>query len=364
MFAPNPAAAKDQWLQIRSKNFFLIGNASEKDIRQVATRLEQFRETFRRIFSKTKLDSPIPTNVVVFKSDSAYTPFKPKRADGKVDKFVAGFFQPGEDVNYVTLSVDGDEADRYSTIFHEYVHFIINTNFGKSEVPAWFNEGLADYYQTFAIEQDQKVKLGLPQQSHLSLLQQSKFIPLDKLFGVSNYALLQADDVSRSIFYAESWSLIHYLVQGGKSERLDTFLQQLTKDVPADKAFQEAFNTTYAEMEKELKKYVTRSNYQYNLLTFNNKLVFDDQMQVSPLGEAESGEYLGDLLYRIGRDDDAEVLLRKVLASNPGSSTANNTLGMVKMRQDKFDEARAFFEKAISADNKNFFCSISIRVST
>ncbi|MEP6849842.1 MAG: hypothetical protein ABI999_13380 [Acidobacteriota bacterium] len=34
-----PVLAKDEWLQVRSKNFFLIGNASEKEIRKVATRL-------------------------------------------------------------------------------------------------------------------------------------------------------------------------------------------------------------------------------------------------------------------------------------------------------------------------------------
>ncbi|MDQ3130011.1 MAG: hypothetical protein M3Q99_04525, partial [Acidobacteriota bacterium] len=97
---PNSVAAKDEWLHVRSKNFNLIGNASDKDIRKVATKLEQFRETFRQLFSGANLNSPIPTNVVVFKSDGAYKPFKPKRADGKIDNFVAGYFQPGEDVNY------------------------------------------------------------------------------------------------------------------------------------------------------------------------------------------------------------------------------------------------------------------------
>lgn len=65
---------------MRSKNFNLIGNASEKDIRKVATKFEQFRETLRLLFSKMNLSSPIATNVVVFKSNSAYKPFKPKRA--------------------------------------------------------------------------------------------------------------------------------------------------------------------------------------------------------------------------------------------------------------------------------------------
>src|SRR5436190_19060608 len=129
-FSAVPAFAKDQWLQVRSKNFFLVGNAPEKDIRKAATKLEQFRETFRLVFGQANLSSSVPTNVIVFKSDSSYNQFKPKRGDGKIDKFIAGYFQPGEDMNYITLSVEGPEADTYGTIFHEYVHFIVNTNFG------------------------------------------------------------------------------------------------------------------------------------------------------------------------------------------------------------------------------------------
>src|ERR1041385_5339977 len=205
-----PAHAKDEWLQVRSKNFYLIGNASEKDIRKVGTRLEQFRETFRLLFTATRFSSPIPTNVIVFKSDSAFKPFKPLRNDGKADSFIAGYFQPGADVNWIAVSTEGDDKNTFSTIFHEYVHSMVNTNFGKSEVPPWFNEGLAEYYSTFEIDEAQKIKLGLPENNHLYLLQQSKLIPLDQLFKVSNEQLTEQGNHSRSIFYAESWALIHY----------------------------------------------------------------------------------------------------------------------------------------------------------
>ncbi len=353
LILPVSVSAKDEWLQVRSKNFNLVGNASEKDIRKVATKLEQFRETFRQLFTQTNLDASIPTNVIVFKSDGAYKPFKPKRADGKTDNFIAGYFQPGEDVNYITISTEGDDADTYGTIFHEYVHFIINTNFGKSEVPPWFNEGLAEYYQTFEISEDQKVKLGLPQSNHLALLQQNKLIPLDTLFKISNYALHQNENHSRSIFYAQSWALIHYLVQGGKSDGLNKFLTLAMKDVPSEKAFQEAFQISYAQMEKELQKYVAQNKYKYSLVTFQNKLIFENEMQTSPISEAVSSAYLGDLLYHTNRADDAEPFLQKAVALEPDSSMANTTFGMVKMRQKKFDEAKNYFEKAISENQKN-----------
>lgn len=353
VFSAGSVAAKDEWTQVRSKNFNLIGNSSEKDIRKVATKLEQFRETFRQLFSQMSLHSPIPTNVVVFKNDGAYKPFKPKRADGKIDNFVAGYFQPGEDVNYITLSTDGEPADLYGTIFHEYVHFIIDTNFGKSEVPPWFNEGLAEYYQTFEIEEDVKVKLGLPQSNHLNLLQQNKLIPLETLFKISNYALHQNANHSRSIFYAQSWALMHYLIASKKTEGLSKFLTLALKETPAEKAFQDSFQMTYAQMEKELKKYVDQNTYKYTQVTFTNKLLFDTEMKSSPLPEAEANAYLGDLLYHTNRADDAEVYLQKAVELKPDSSMANTTFGMVKIRQRKFDEAKKYLEKAISGDQKN-----------
>ncbi len=264
-------AAKDEWIQVKSKNFLLLGNASDKDIRNVGTRLEQFRETFRQLFKNVNLTSPIATNVIVFKNDSSYKPFKPKRADGKIDDLVAGYFQPGEDVNYITLSTDGAQNEAYAVIFHEYVHFIVGTNFGNSEVPPWFNEGLAEYYQTFEIADDQKVKLGLPQNKHLNLLQQNQLMPLEQLFGTTNFQLGQTGHHSRSIFYAESWALMHYLLQSGKTDGLIKFLDALRSGIKPEKAFQDAFQITYIEMESDLRNYVKKSRYQYNVLTFAAK---------------------------------------------------------------------------------------------
>ena len=347
------AAAKDEWLQVKSKNFYLVGNASEKDIKKVGVKLEEFRETFRLLFARTNLTSPIPTNVIVFKNDSAFKPFKPKRPDGKAENWLAGYFQSGEDVNYIAVSAEGDDTQMYQTIFHEYVHFIINTNFGRSTVPQWFNEGLAEYYSTFAIENDQVAKLGLTREEHLYLLQQSKLIPLDQLFAVSNRQLHAQGDHSRSIFYAESWALIHYLIQTNKGEGLSKFLNAVMNGVPEEKAFQDAFQINYAQMESELKKYVAKNTYQYHNVTFKNKMTFDLDMQASPYNEAETNARLGDLLYHSNRVDDAEPFLLNALKIDPELNMANTTLGMVKMRQRKYDEAKQYLEKATKGSQSN-----------
>src|SRR3954463_7166503 len=156
LLAAQAVAAKDTWTSVRSQNFSLVGNASEKEIRQVATRLEQVREGVTKLFPTLNFTTPVPTTVVVSKNDAAYKPFKPL-ADGKPVE-VAGYFQPGQDVNYITLTPEraGGAENPYGTIYHEYTHLLVNNSSGAGEAPAWFNEGLAEYYSTFAIEEDRK----------------------------------------------------------------------------------------------------------------------------------------------------------------------------------------------------------------
>src|SRR3989442_2062706 len=87
LIAPLTAQAKDNWTSVRSKTFLLVGNASEKEMRQVATRPEQFRDVFTRLFSGARFTSPVPTTVIVFKSMNSYKPFNPGNN--------AGYFQKG-----------------------------------------------------------------------------------------------------------------------------------------------------------------------------------------------------------------------------------------------------------------------------
>ena len=140
---PPVASAKDNWISVKSKNFLLIGNASEKQIKQVAGRLEQFREVFTKVFPHMKFNTPVPTTVVVFKSRNAYKVFGPPNS--------GGYFQGGVDVNYIALSTERygppgqDDDGVFNIIFHEYTHLLVKNTFKNA--PAWFNEGLAVNYE-------------------------------------------------------------------------------------------------------------------------------------------------------------------------------------------------------------------------
>lgn len=355
LLAAQAATAKDTWTSVRSKNFLLVGNASEKEIRVVATRLEQFRDAFSRLFAGANFNSPVPTTVVVFKSDSSYKPFKPVY-DGKVDN-VAGYFQAGEDVNYITLTSERREEDPYAVIYHEYVHQLVANTLGRGSVPPWFNEGLAEYYSTFEVREDRKVMLGNLIERHLQLLRESRFIPLKQLLEVNDYSLDRNKQEAKWVFYAESWALVHYLIQGNGGARLkqlNKFLDLFARGVPLEQAFAEAFQTDFPHMEKELRQYVEGHSFTGQVATFSQKLTFDSEMQAAPLTDAEAEAYLGDLLLHINRPDDAVARLEHAVSLDPQLAFAHASLGMARLRQKRFDEAKEQLRAAVAAGAQNY----------
>jgi len=341
------ALAKDTWTSVRSKNFLLVGNASEKDIRKVATRLEQFREVFTHLLRGVTFDSPVPTTVIVFKSRDSYKPFNTGNN--------AGYFQKGEDVNYITLTTELSAQNPFSVIYHEYVHLLVDNNNGN--VPVWFNEGLAEYYSSFDMEEDRKAHLGELIPNHLLVLRQEKLLPLRTLFAVDHYSPYYNEGGKRGMFYAQSWALMHYLILNNNGEhlpQLEKFLRLVNSNVPIEDACKQAFQMDVETFQKELKKYVEGHQFRMQVATFEHKLEFDSEMKVATLTEAEAQGYLGDLLLHIHRLNDAEAHLQQALALDPKLTMAQASLGILRSRESNFEEAKKNLENAVSADSNNY----------
>ena len=345
--APLTIQAKDNWTSVRSKNFFLVGNASEKEIRQVATRLEQFRDVFTRLLTAAKFDTPVPTTVIVFKSMNSYKPFNSHND--------AGYFQKSEDINYITLTTESGAQNPYSVIYHEYVHLLVDNAMGN--VPVWFNEGLAEYYSSFDIEEDRKVHLGELIPYHLQTLREEKLLPLRTLFAVDPYSPYYNEGSKRGAFYAESWALVHYLILGNSGQRvpqLGKFLQLIGTNVAIDEAFKQAFQMDVEALEKELKKYIEGHTFKMQVATFEHKLEFDSGMKATPLTDAAAQGYLGDLLLHIHRLNDAEARLQQALALDPKLTMAEASLGILRARQGRFEEAKNTLQEAVKGDSNNY----------
>ena len=146
----------------------------------MAAWLEFFHGAFARLVSRNVLDASVPTTVILFRDEASFTPFKPLYQGRPAN--VAGFFQPGEDVNYIAISLDPSDRDPFSTAFHEYVHLHLRDNVPGT--PLWLNEGLAEFYGSLQFSGSEAL-LGAPLNQYIRLLREQEMLPLSTLFSIS-----------------------------------------------------------------------------------------------------------------------------------------------------------------------------------
>jgi tetratricopeptide (TPR) repeat protein len=357
---PNrPAGAARQsgpavWVSVRTRNFLVEGGGGEAELRGVAARLEAYRAAFAHLLSGEYFDAGVPTTVVVFPDDASYTPFKP-RFGGHVARGVAGYFQPGTDVNYITLARGGDLALDPSTLLHEYTHLLVNNHF--SAAPLWLKEGLAEFYSTARLSSDgRRLTIGEAPERRPRELRKRELLPLAALLALDQTSPTYADPARRALFYAQSWALVHYLseARGGRGGALARFTDLLAGGAKVEDALRDAFGVGVAELEAGLAAYVLRARYKAGVEEFGRPIDFDAQTSARTLSEAEVTARLGDLLLHTDHEEEADAYLARAVALDPKLAPARASLGALRLRQNRPSEARECLRAAVEADPQNY----------
>ena len=201
------AYAADNWIEVRSPHFTVNSNAGEKDARKIADQFEQIRQMFHSAFGGLRVDLGQPIIIVAAKNENTMKLFLPEEWEVKGHIHHAGLYQPGEDKDYVVMRLDSEGQNPFHTLYHEYTHALMRLNF--SGLPLWLDEGLAEFFGNSTLG-DKESKTGTIDPGHLYLLQQSKLIPIETLLEVDHQSPFYNESNRASVFYAESWALVHY----------------------------------------------------------------------------------------------------------------------------------------------------------
>jgi tetratricopeptide (TPR) repeat protein len=347
-----------EWTSVRSKNFNVAGEVTETELRTVAERLEQFREVFGQLFPQFGADSKARANVIIFRDADSYRPFKPKKPDGSPDDGIAGYFLAGETVNYITLAMRGGKTDPFHTIFHEYIHFLLKSRTGKNDLPPWLAEGLAQYYETLQITADNKVVLGGAPQGRLGMLRRGVLLPVSELFSAERTTVHGTASVQRSMFYAHSWLLVHYLLNQGPGraqDRLERFLRLLAEDASTETALKQVFAIESSQLNDILREYLLQPELPVSIEPVPIKPAGNGEQSAVKISDALAKAYLGDLLHHMNRLSEAETYLREAIAADNKVSLAHSSLGLLLIRQEKFAEAARHLEIAIAGGSADYF---------
>lgn len=341
-----PASAAAEWRRLDSPNFIVVGEAGERDLGRIAAQFESFREALGRVLSPRATATAVPTVVVVFSNDRAFAPYKPLYRGKPIDS--AGTFHADRDFNFITILNDGRPGGM-RVVFHEYAH-VVTANLAAN-LPAWLNEGLAEYYSTFEIERGgREATIGRPIESHLRLLATSRLLPIEDLIRVERSSTLYNEGERRSVFYAQSWALTHMLLMGdpSRSADLSAFIGHINDGMPDASAWQAAFGR--APIQRDLDGYLRRRAFRVNRYTFEDRLTSLETAS-TPMAAADVGAMLAALYLRQRRYEDAQRLAGDVVQASPGHAHANAVLARVDVERGDLTSATKRLEAAGSIDD-------------
>jgi tetratricopeptide (TPR) repeat protein len=356
LLCPNVEAAGSNWRRVQTENFVVVSNASEAEARRAAERLEELRAIFSRLRGQDSFDVSLPVTVILFQNDGDYEFFKPTYR-GELRREVAGYFLYSPDINYITLSLEtGRGRDPHSVLFHEYVHALVRNNYAGA--PLWLNEGLAQYYSEFELSKDRRrVNLGGQLTYRLEYLSREEFLPLELLLSVEASSTHYQQHNRHQVFYAQSWALVHYLlndVTGTRPSQLARYLELVSAGRTIEESFREAFKVDFGQMERELRAYVRAARYRERSETFAEPVPSVTTIESRAFTAAEAQATLGDLLLRAERTEDAEEYLTRALKWDADLGSAHSSLGLLRLKQNRLSEAREHLERAVALAPENY----------
>ncbi|MGA8344014.1 MAG: hypothetical protein WB781_18930 [Candidatus Sulfotelmatobacter sp.] len=266
---PTLAAEPNPWLEIHSIHFTVITDAGDKKGREVALRFEQMRAVFATLLGKERLNQSVPLTILAFNNDKSYYQVAPLRQGQPID--VPGFFLPGEDQDFIVLNLSGEESWR--AVAHDFAAMLLTYNYPPAQ--GWFDEGVAEYFSSIHVDNKQ-VELGAdpellpsatqdllgnqrdthPPKSLTELLGAQVWLSLPDLFTMKHDTSARNEGTRHTLYYAESWIVMHYLLHEQKLPETGTYFDLvLNQHTPVEDAIQKAYGMSSAQLEQAVKDY-------------------------------------------------------------------------------------------------------------
>ena len=258
------------WLEIHSTHFTVITDAGEKKGKEVALRFEQMRSVFAILLMKDRLNEPLPLTILALKNDKDYYQTAPLRQGQPIS--VPGFFVPGTDQNFIVLNMF--EVEPWRAVAHDFAHLLLNYNYPPVE--GWFDEGLAEYFSSIRVD-NRQVEIGgdpelnnlfsedlmenqrevrNPSKSLTELLSGQVWLALPDLLTMKHDTSSYNEATHHTLFYAQSWMTIHYLLHEKKLPETGTYFDLVeNQHMPVEQAIQKAYGVTPGQFDQAVKNY-------------------------------------------------------------------------------------------------------------
>jgi Flp pilus assembly protein TadD len=343
------SAAEPQWLEIQSPHFSVVTDAGEKRGREVAMRFEQMRAVFGALMVKANVNIPIPLQIVAFRNTKELRRIAPLWHGKPIQ--LAGLFQSGEDRSFIML--DMSVEDPWTVVFHEYAHQLMNGILTASSDP-WFEEGFAEYFSSIEVD-SKEARVGKVPNYEYEVLRQDGMMKIADLFKVrQNSSTYNETGDHRTVFYAESGLLVHYLYDNNLIPKLSPyFTLKIDQGKPVEDAIQQSFGMSAAQFDKVLRNYASSRQYKYYPIPTPPNIIAKDYA-MKPLSALDGSAVIADIhLHSPDYREKAISEFQEILKAQPGNAAACRGLGYAYLQKQDFGQAGVYFKRAAQVDSKD-----------
>jgi tetratricopeptide (TPR) repeat protein len=343
------------------------------------------RSVFAQLLSKTKVNITVPLDIIAVKGDEEYARIAPSQRGKPIS--APGFFLAGEDRDYIVLDLSAD--DSWRAVAHPFAHLLLNFNYPPTQ--GWFDEGFAEYFSSITMDNrqvllggdpeailpwrddllDTRVQFQNPPKSFTDLLSVPVWLSIPDLFSTRHDTSTYQEGTHHTLFYAESWIVMHYLISQNKLSETGAYFNAVEiKKVPVDQAVQQAYGVSAAQFEEAVK------NYFHSLLPLlqdstgqagSPKTGVQLYQSYNPLGpndvggsvlsvpENEAKSLIAEMELRIPeRREQAVKELEPIVADEKrNNSIAHRALAFAHMQRKEFDKASEELDTAAELNNRD-----------
>lgn len=324
------------WIQVRSDAFVVKSPLGAEQATSVLQELETFYQIVgKKVFQGVRTpDLPLEVLVVTRQEiDQFGEEYLLNTED------VDGFYQKGIDRDFIVLSADLSGQVSTSVVYHELAHYLASRAMVRP--PTWLNEGLGEYFGSASIN-DGRMRVGKVLDSRMQVLTSRKLLRLSELFSVNPASPHYNEKNIVSVFYAQSWAFVHFLMQGPYAE---TFSKYLLASKKGHVDLIEFLQVDEQVLEREFWNYVDYRIY------VNGPLLIDGFVEkatanVQLINRAEIDVSLADIMLANGRIEATRNYLNAAAGYEPVQSRIEYTRGVIAWLA-RNEEAREHFVDAL-----------------
>ncbi len=351
--APLAPARSDEshWIRVNSSHFSLVTDADDIKGHAVAARFEQMRGVFGQLLARSRINMSEPIDIIALRNDEEYSKVVPVRQGQGIG---AGFFIPGEDRNYFVLNLSKEESWR--AISRDFALVFLNCNYPPTQ--AWFDEGFAEYFSSLRFENKQ-VLIGGDPDSFTELLNTTAWLAIPDLFATSRAMPAAQESSRRTLFYAESWIVMHYLLSQNKLPETGTYFDLVeNQHLSIEEAIQKAYGMSSGQFADAVKNY-------FHTVAQSGTAGASPLLGVAPSDQigssnqelpfAEGQALLAEMAVRLPEHRDQAVQELESITGPPKTDNvvARRGLGWAEMQKKEFDSAVEEFNKGAELNPKD-----------